>query len=215
MDPKKIKAIDFDFDGTICDSLDIKGQAFADLYKSYGHHVQDIVRKYHAQNGGIPRDKKFLYFQKEIIKEDSSEKKIENLSREFSDIVTKKVIAADFIPGASEFIKDYHKRYSLYISSATPILELQTIVREKKIYQYFKNVYGSPKSKSEHISTILNNGKFSKDEIVFIGDASSDIYAAESMSIAFIGVGNDPAINASAYKVDSLLGLEEILIENI
>ena len=81
MDPKKIKAIVFDFDGTICDSLDIKGQAFADLYKSYGHHVQDIVRKYHAQNGGIPRDKKFLYFQKEIIKEDSSEKKIENLKK--------------------------------------------------------------------------------------------------------------------------------------
>ena len=45
----------FDFDGVICDSVNIKTQAFIELYKNYGSKIQEQVREYHLINSGISR----------------------------------------------------------------------------------------------------------------------------------------------------------------
>ncbi|EAI6773129.1 HAD hydrolase-like protein, partial [Campylobacter coli] len=52
---ENIKNIIFDFDGVILDSVELKTQAFAELFKEFPKNkVQELV-KYHIQNGGISR----------------------------------------------------------------------------------------------------------------------------------------------------------------
>ncbi len=58
----------FDFDGVLVESGDIKTQAFADLYQSYGNTIVNEVVRYHKLNGGLSRYKKFRYFQQYLLK---------------------------------------------------------------------------------------------------------------------------------------------------
>ena len=63
MDSKEIKAIIFDFDGTICDSLQVKAEAFGEVYSEYGEDISLKVIDHHNNNLGVPREIKFKYFQ--------------------------------------------------------------------------------------------------------------------------------------------------------
>ena len=56
------QSIIFDFDGVIVESGDIKTNAFADLYQSYGDPIVKEVVRYHKLNGGLSRYKKISPF---------------------------------------------------------------------------------------------------------------------------------------------------------
>ena len=75
----KIDAVIFDFDGTICDSLQVKEEAFGEIYREYGKKISDEVMAFHRENLGVPREKKFIHFQKNIVKEDHSANQIDKL----------------------------------------------------------------------------------------------------------------------------------------
>mgnify|MGYP006077874289 FL=1 len=51
----KIKAIIFDYDGVIAESVNVKTEAFAELYKPYGTDIVQKVIKHHEANGGVSR----------------------------------------------------------------------------------------------------------------------------------------------------------------
>ena len=59
---RMIKNIIFDYDGTIADSVNIKTEAFAELYRNYGKDIESKVVKYHLNNGGVSRFEKFKYY---------------------------------------------------------------------------------------------------------------------------------------------------------
>ncbi|MGB9498885.1 MAG: hypothetical protein ACKVE4_03865 [Dissulfuribacterales bacterium] len=56
------QAIFFDFDGVIFDSVNVKTDAFANMFEVYGAEVRDAVVKYHLDNGGVSRMEKFKYY---------------------------------------------------------------------------------------------------------------------------------------------------------
>ena len=51
----------FDFDGVITDSVNIKKEAFAELYSKYGSRIQKKVVNHHLEHGGISRFDKIKY----------------------------------------------------------------------------------------------------------------------------------------------------------
>ena len=62
-----MKAIIFDFDGVILDSVDVKTKAFKQMYSIYGDDVMRKVVDYHLLNGGISRYEKFKYFHENFL----------------------------------------------------------------------------------------------------------------------------------------------------
>lgn len=97
-----------------------------------------------------------------------------------------KIINVPYVPGAIEFIRKYYKYYDFYISTGTPLDEIKIILEKRKINNFFKSVHGSPQSKNEHISRILSQKKYNHDEVIFVGDAKSDIEAALKNKIRII-----------------------------
>ena len=126
-----IKAIIFDYDGTIADSVDIKTQAFAELYKPYGIDIADKVVKYHLSHGGVSRFDKFKYFHKEFLNIELSEFEIQNLAKKFSKLVIFEVVNAPYITGSLEFITNNYKVFDMFISTATPTDEIHKILKRK------------------------------------------------------------------------------------
>lgn len=192
----------YDFDGVICDSVNIKTDAFIELYRSYGKEIQSKVRKYHLENGGISRYQKFRFFESQILGKKVSESRINDLADRFSALVKKKVISSKYIPGAIEFIsKNKNKRQ--FICTGTPENEILEIIREKRIDTYFERVYGSPSTKTSIIKTIINECNISLDEYLFFGDAMTDYYAARECKIKFVGVQNN--INHSIFPKGTIV----------
>ncbi len=61
-----IKAIIFDFDGVICESVEAKKIAFQKVFADYPEHL-DAITEHHMANGGISRFVKFEYIYKNIL----------------------------------------------------------------------------------------------------------------------------------------------------
>mgnify|MGYP001568335834 CR=1 FL=1 len=181
-----IKAIVFDFDGVLVESVDIKTKAFAKLFESEGEAIVEKVVDYHLRNAGVSRFEKFRYIYKEILKRHLSEDEFQGLCGRFSQLVADAVVAAPFVRGAKEFLENYYDVYDFYIASATPQDELERIIEKKNISLHFKKIYGAPQKKIDIVKTILSANALKPEDAAYIGDAMSDYEAAKSNGVAFV-----------------------------
>lgn len=215
---KKIEAIFLDFDGVILESVDVKGWAFGKLFKNDPEYVDEIVR-FHYAHGGMSRFEKFHYIYKNILKEPLPNDKFNELCRNFSKLVFERVAKCDFVPGALEFLKKYHKMFHLFIISGTPHEEINKIVDIKGLNIYFEGVFGSPTTKSYWTRKIIEEKKLDVNRLIFIGDAMSDYKAAEENNIRFVARitdGNDIFKDKKVYwKIRNFFDLEQFLNEEI
>jgi len=180
-----IKAIIFDFDGVIIESADIKTEAFKELFSGYPEKLTQMV-DYHLMNAGISRYIKFRYIYESILQKELSRKEEAELGKRFSQIVLEKVLNAPFVAGAKEFLDENRDRYELFVASGTPEVELRNIVHARGLQGHFKGIYGSPREKTDIINAIMQEGRFRKNEVAYIGDAPSDRVAARQAHVFFI-----------------------------
>ena len=182
---KTLKTFIFDFDGVILDSLNCKTQAFYQMYLPYGKGIAEKVKDYHINNGGVSRFEKFKYWHKNYLNQDLSNKEIENLANQFSEIVFDKVMSSNQIKGSFDFIKKYHEDYQFFIVSGTPDDEIKKITKELKIDNYFKEILGSPKDKFQWCEYLNSIYHLNANETIFLGDALSDYNAAKKFGFHF------------------------------
>ena len=181
-----ISTIILDYDGVILESVKVKTEAFRSLFYFAPQHVDEIVQ-FHKYNGGMSRFDKFRFIYKNILKEDLTQQKFEELSERFAAIVFKKVLKAPFVVGAQEFLETYYSKIPLYVVSATPEEELIQIIEMRGMSHYFKKVFGAPRKKAECISEILKLSGSPKERVIFIGDTKNDFEAAQTVGVRFIG----------------------------
>jgi len=207
-----IKTIIFDFDGVIVESADIKTQAFVEIFADYPQKREEIIN-YHLINAGISRYIKFRHIYKQILGQELSKEKELKLGERFSQIVLQQILNAPLVAGAKEFLDANKSRYQFFIASGTPEEELRNIINIKGLQQYFKEIHGSPRKKTEIISEIRNKYGFDRKETIFIGDAESDRLAAEEAQIAFIE--HRPNLGSKSegppWRIRDLFNLEGIL----
>jgi len=185
-----LKGIIFDFDGVIAESVQVKTDAFASLYNQYGNNIVTKVIKHHEANGGMSRFEKIKLYHRSYLNKTITNEEIEELANQFSKLVVDKVINAPYVSGALVYIQECSKKYKLFISTGTPTNEMCQILDGREIAKYFIEVYGSPEKKSSHISKIMSNYNYYPDELIFYGDANTDIDAAEQANIPFVLIEN-------------------------
>ena len=184
-----IKAIIFDFDSVLVDSLDIKGVAFTKLFEGFGKEVQKKVLDYHMKHGGVPREEKIKYFYRELLCVPLTDELLKELCNDFSKLVVREVISAREIPGAEEFLKACEKCLC-FVVSATPQPEMVVIIKARGWDEYFDGIYGSPRGKADNIKLILKDWSLKPSECLYFGDSKSYYAAAKALGIPFIGVIN-------------------------
>ena len=209
-----IKNIFFDFDGVILESLQVKGQAFHDLYLPYGKEVAEKVIKHHLENGGISRYEKFKIYHKEFLGKDINEDQVNELAQQFSNIVVKRVIASNKVTGVKTFLEN-NKDRKFWIISATPDKELVYIVKSIGFDSFFVGIYGSSKRKSAWVNGIIEEESLSRDESIFIGDTNSDYTAAKESDIGFVlretGIAHKGLEDFKGAKISDFTTFESVL----
>ena len=174
-----IKNIFFDFDGVIAESVSAKTDAFNEMYLPYGKDIADKVVEYHKLHGGVSRYEKFIHFHKEFLNETIDQEKVDKLANEFSNIVLNKVINSKEVLGANYFIEKYYKKFKFWIITGTPTTEIKLIVEKRKLINFFTGIHGSPKNKRYWTEYLIKINKLNRDETIFLGDATTDLDAAD------------------------------------
>ncbi len=205
-----IKAIVFDFDGVLVESVDVKTQAFAALYEKYGQDIVDKVVAHHLAHGGVSRYEKFRHYSREFLGKELDKDEEYSLGMHFSQLVEDAVVNAQFVPGAKEFLEQYYQKLILYVVSGTPDEELKRIVERRNMRHYFKGVYGSPEKKGVLIKQILQYGNYVQDRVLMVGDAITDYKGAVEAGVRFVGRIKDGSTNYFSDISPVISNLEEL-----
>jgi phosphoglycolate phosphatase-like HAD superfamily hydrolase len=181
-----IKLVILDFDGVVVESVDIKTEAFRELFQEHPN-VEEIVQ-YHLGNNPFSRFIKFKYIYENILEREYTEEVKQELGRKFSEIVFQKVVECPYVNGAEEFLRIFSRVLPIYLISATPQQELESIVAKRNIGGYFREVWGIPPgNKVDYFKQALRKENVKAEEAVSVGDMREDFRVAREVGVLFVG----------------------------
>ena len=208
--PQPPAALLMDFDGVILDSMQLKTQAFATVYRDESVAKREEVLAYQRLHGGVTRRTKFAYFERHIFARSGDAAVVERLANAYRDLVYDAVVACAFVPGAERFLDLARGRIELHLISGTPQDELRNIVALRGLTPYFRSVVGAPTTKRDAFAAILAEHRHPPAATVAIGDATTEYDAACELGIPFVAVVPPGAGNAFPPAVPVVASLETL-----
>ena len=199
-----LRAIAFDFDGVILESVDIKTQAFLALYAAYPDKLPEI-HAYHLNNAGISRYVKFEHIQTKILGLAYTDKDRAEQSAEFARLTHEQILRCPEVTGAAALLPALGGRVLRIVVSGTPQDELRTIVADRGMAAWFDEVWGTPRTKPEILREILKTHALDASSVLMVGDGMSDYQAAREVGVRFLGREKDSTFaDAAVEKVRDL-----------
>jgi len=205
-------AIFFDVDGVLIQSLDIKGEGFAQTFSEFPDQHDEIVRL-HLEHGGVTRSEKLKLIFQSVYGRGPTSEELDARLEIFSSCVLESVITAPEVCGASQALAHWSARTPLHAVSATPVAELVHILGLRGLTHFFTSIQGWPPPKPQLVQISLDRHSYDPARCVLIGDSREDFIAANSTGVHFIQVSRDPErdfIEADSVIRD-LVGLSEAI----
>ena len=191
-----IKALLFDLDGTLTDTLDLWYESVREIILKYtGKKLsrQEYVGKY----WGMDAKSKIRLFIT------TDEQKVEEIYRELQQTLLKNAPLVKTFPVVKETLAHLSEKYKLAVisNSSMPFLEAQ--LENTKISKYLtvKIADAKPKPNPQGILDALEKLGVQKNEAIFIGDSQYDTKAGKNAGIKTKIIGED------------IQNLKELLIE--
>jgi HAD superfamily hydrolase (TIGR01549 family) len=204
----KWEAIFFDFDGVILDSVNVKTEAFAAMFRKYGPEVEQAVVEYHLANGGVSRYRKFEYYYHHLLNQDISQEKMEQLDAEFSRLSLEGVLDAPFVGGALDTLEKVNSQgVPAFVVSGAPCMEVRHIVAKRELRRYFIEVHGFPRKKQDIMNDIALRFGYRMKDCLMVGDAAADYEAARMCGTQFLGIVREGAPSPFPSSVRSVTGV--------
>ena len=181
----KYDLIFWDFDGVIKDSIDVKTDAFYEIFLQFGKNISDLVKTHHEMNGGMSRYEKIPIYLK-LANQKPDEFLVQKISEDFSKKVVQRVINSPWVEKTKKYLDEYNHLKRFVLVTATPTFEIKYILKSLEIDHYFHSIYGSPIDKFHAIQEYLNNNNISPGCAVMVGDSRGDMDAAIRNNIDFV-----------------------------
>ncbi len=186
-----IKAILFDFDGVILDSMRIKGEGFKTIFADFPAEALAEIETYHYANGGVSRFEKIRYFFEKILCRQISEEEIRRYADAFADTIAKALFDRNnLISETVAFIKTHAADVTMHIVSGAEHNELNRLCDYFGLTSYFRSIEGSPTPKTQIVANIITHYGYNHDELILIGDSINDYEAAHANHVRFYGYNN-------------------------
>ncbi|MGK0286493.1 MAG: phosphoglycolate phosphatase-like HAD superfamily hydrolase [Salibacteraceae bacterium] len=212
-----IKNIFFDFDGVLAESVSAKTDAFKEMYLSHGLDIAERVVDYHINHGGVSRFEKFRHWEKEFFGKELSDAELEQMANRFSELVLQKVIDSKAVSDSLWFLKKYAKTLRFWIITGTPTIEIKKIAKARGIDHFFEGLHGSPENKRYWSEYLLDTFDLNRTETLFLGDATTDMDAAQFSQLHFALRHNEENkelfTDYKGLEFEGFKELEKVLIE--
>lgn len=216
-----IKAIVFDWDGTLVETMGLKianaGSLFADFFKVAPEGVVSTYKRH----SGNPRKDLFQAIAEENVGRRLSDQEFTRLSNEFTARNLASYRAHEvFDEHSREFLESLRVRgISLFVSSSAMSDEITTLAEHLEIRKLFVEMLGSRdgfRKGKDHIEYIRANHGFQTHELMFVGDEKADIRLSGKLGVLAVGIARDKSaasldVEFADYVIQDLRELDGIL----
>ncbi len=180
------RAVVFDFDGVLVESVEIKSAAFLALFPERPD-LHPAIRRHHLRHVGRSRFEKLRWIHEELLQAPLAEAELEALAGRFSALVFEATVACPLVPGAEEALAALERAgLPAFIVSGTPQEELRAIVERRGMRRRFAGVWGSPPGKRQLLWALLAERALLPEEVLFVGDGLTDLEAARDVGVGFV-----------------------------
>jgi phosphoglycolate phosphatase-like HAD superfamily hydrolase len=174
----------FDCDGVILDSNRIKTEAFREVAAPIDAELAEELVRYHIENGGISRYRKFDYFIGRCRERGIEVPSNDVMSKRFGDRVRDALMVCpvtDCLPA----LRAATSVSTWMVASGADQAELRNVFEARRLASLFNGgIFGSPTSKREIVrETFEKHGK--PRPALMLGDSREDFHAARGAGIDF------------------------------
>lgn len=170
-----------DCDGVIFNSNDLKIEAFRKAIAAYPSSTVSDFIVYFRNNFGTSRYHLARVFIEDFLKIDFDNDLYQEILQDYSKQCVHLYAHADLTEGLMDFLEQNITK-KLFVASGSDQNELREVMRLRKLDNYFVDIFGSPKKKSDIVAGITVD----YPQAIMIGDAMSDFQAAQSSNIEFL-----------------------------
>lgn len=180
-----IKALIFDFDGTIANTLPYTFSKIIEISKKYqvkGSEEEIIKKISHLTPFQLMKEFKIAWFKIPIILWEI---------KKAQKMLYKKIDKIEIFPSLKETLLRLKKEgYLLYIFSSNIKENIVKFLKKEKIENLFKKIYTSSNflAKDKDLISIIKKEGFKKNEVWYIADEIRDVLACKKAGIKMIGV---------------------------
>ena len=206
------KVIVFDFDGTLVDSNSLKLDGFYNTIEGDAGGIE-LMTAVLKEINGTRWDIFQTYLSKLQSDKSVSPRDVASLVEEYNMIVDNAIISAPEMPGATQLLdKLLLSGCKLILSSATPYLNLASIIERRGWIHYFNSIHGAPASKINTLEQILAMPHMSVSDLAVVGDGNDDLRSADAVGCSFFPVGEARGVS-NLEKIYSLFDLQYEFLE--
>jgi phosphoglycolate phosphatase-like HAD superfamily hydrolase len=186
-----IKAVSFDFDGTLVRSNAIKRKAYYEATKTLGHRgaLGRVLSSTPGDRRAVLRNFIEELAGKGIVPGRRKKECVESLVRAYTRICVSRISACPEVAGASKALAALRRSgKKLFLNSATPLAGLLPILEKRKWRGHFDGIYGAHGKKAAYLRKIMAKCAIGTAELLHVGDGEDDRLAAEEVDCHFLAV---------------------------
>lgn len=184
-----IRAIAFDFDGTLVPSHRVKRRAFYDVTANLPGAVPALDRLLSAP---VPPDRSeaFRLLLSELKARGVRElPESDALTARYTAHTEAQILAMLAGSPAGAILEGFRAdNMRLFLVTRTPTPEMETILGKANIRRHFDDVIGGPTSKADGLHSVVRQTNLPAGEVLMVGDEESDRLAAAEVGTAFVAV---------------------------
>ena len=178
-----IKAIFFDFDGTISDAKGIAFESAVKTLNEFGYEFSEVKLK------------RLMGTKMHIILKELGVpvNKVQDVRKKFYKYFTESAVAGGIKPCVSlKPLWELKKDYPLIVVSNSHGSFLKASIKKLKVGRLFKGVYGAEKfdHKDQMLERLFKKMKIEASEAIYVGDRFSDVEFAREAGCVAIAIHN-------------------------
>jgi phosphoglycolate phosphatase len=183
----KIKAIGFDFDGTLIMSEDKKAQAMVEVFQECYEIKKGVKKEYQKLIGsGMNRDEKVKSLTKTFLKREPTKKELKLIANHFGQHYQQSLNVCPLFQ-CTNIIKELKKQVKfIFLLSLENKKEVKQVAKHCGLSKYFDEILGGPNSKLKNFEHVLKKHHLKPNEVIYIGDSNSDVIASKKEKIKVV-----------------------------
>lgn len=215
---KLVRAVLFDWDGTLVNSLDIKIRNAGILFHQRFDLSSEEVEKAYRLHSGIPRRQLFDAILADLGQPALFEAGYASLSKAFSDKNREALrdrSQPGLLPTTTQLVLEILLQTGclLFISSSAETKEIRDIAENLGLADFFMrsggDIFGSRpgfNKGSQHVEYVCASHELPVEELIFVGDDPADVRLGQAAGVFTVAkAGTYSAAALQAYKPDAII----------